>query len=166
MFVTAKKEQFSLAFIHAVVTVAGFKCKYAFVDDDSVDIDVAASRGQLSGRFGAPQIGIQAKCTEKDDGSGDRIRYKLKAKNYDDLREAHLHIPRILVLVCVPSDTTWLLESEESLVLKRAAYWVSLRGAEPIGEQESKTVYIPRVNRFTVDALASMMKTVASEGQL
>jgi hypothetical protein len=82
-------------------------------------------------------------------------------KNYNDLR-APCHVPRLLVVVCVPADVdAWLTATPEALVLRRCAYWRSLRGLPPADTETRKTVHIPRSQRFEPRALAALMATIA-----
>lgn len=164
MYITNQKEQFSIAYVHAVASRAGFKLVRCDVDDDSIDVQIAADR-----KFGtirrAPQIALQAKCTETDNGKGAHIAYSLKLKNYDDLRDENVHIPRILVVVCVPRDlATWLDQSSEQMIMRNCGYWSSLRGY-PESTNDSKVVHVPRGQMFTVRALTEMLTRVG-EGAL
>jgi len=66
------------------------------------------------------------------------------------------------VIVVVPDNINdWLYQSEEELCLKRCGYWISLAGEASTENQETVTVSIPRVNRFTVNALTSLMECIA-----
>jgi hypothetical protein len=92
------------------------------------------------------------------DGS---IRFPLPAKNYGDLIPQNLSVPRILVVVIVPTLVSdWFTLSDESLILRNCAYWVSLRGLEPSENEVSVTVDVPLVQRFDVTALGAMMERV------
>ncbi|MBL8252698.1 MAG: DUF4365 domain-containing protein, partial [Candidatus Competibacter sp.] len=51
----------------------------------------------------------------------------------------------------------WLHHAEDALTLRRCAYWVSLRGAEPSDNQTAQTVYLPRTQRFDPDGLQILM---------
>ena len=76
---------------------------------------------------------------------------------YDELRSTHTGAPQLLVVLFLPADAeTWLVQTEECLVARRCAYWLSLRGA-PEADQGSKTVYIPRANQLSVPALRALM---------
>ncbi|MFM6039134.1 MAG: DUF4365 domain-containing protein [Sphaerospermopsis kisseleviana] len=57
-------------------------------------------------------------------------------------------------------------DSETELCLRRCAYWVSLRGQPQTQNTETVTVYIPRKNVFTVDALKNLMQTIQTGGTL
>jgi hypothetical protein len=160
MHITMQKAEFSKAFVHAVATVAGYKVERCEVDDDCVDLTLAGNRQQGTTRR-APRLDIQLKCTETDDGTGDALSFPLKMKNYDDLRAIDVHVPRILVVLCVPRQgTDWLHETPEQTAMRRVAYWVSIRGAEEVDNDARRTVSVPRGNRFTVCALQEIMNLV------
>ena len=75
-------EEFSLAYVHAVAAAAGFGLEHRRIDVDSVDVSIQDYGSVRS------QIDIQSKCTALDEfGSGETIPFRLKAKNYDDLRQ-------------------------------------------------------------------------------
>lgn len=164
MHPTQQKEQFSLAFIRAVTSVAGFAMSRPEVDDDSCDLTIRGTRrdGPLQQ---SPVLEVQVKCTQTDRGRSDAVSYPLKRKNYDDLRAAHPHVPSILVVVCVPAEThAWLQESAEAIALRGRAYWLSLRGAPPAETDRTRAVHLPRAQRFTVEALRAMMKRIGQGG--
>jgi hypothetical protein len=48
--------------------------------------------------------------------------------------------------------------STDELILKRAAYWVSLLGMPESANEYSVTVEIPAENRFDVDCLKTLME--------
>lgn len=86
-----------------------------------------------------------------------KYSYSLKAKNYNELRSTHTGASQLLIVLFLPSDVeSWLVHSEECLVARRCAYWLSLRGAPEI-DQDSRTVYIPRANQLSVLALRALM---------
>ena len=98
-----QKEQYSIAFAHAVVAAAGYAFEVTTVDDDSVDFSIRSRQGSCA--WARPRLDIQAKCTATADyaPSGD-LRYELPLKNYDDLRPltSDIRIPRLLLVVVVP----------------------------------------------------------------
>jgi hypothetical protein len=72
-----------------------------------------------------------------------------------------LHVPHILVVLCVPTDLDqWLHETAEQTALRRVAYWRSLRGEPMVPNDTTKTVHLPRVQRFTVAALKAIMTRI------
>lgn len=108
---------------------------------------------------------MQLKCTEAMSNRNGYFSFPLPIKNYNDLRGDDLHVPRILVVVFVPDTLeSWLEQSEEQLLMKHCAYWVSLRDAPGTTNKTSVTVHLPRVQQFTVESLRSMMRIIGNRG--
>jgi hypothetical protein len=56
-------------------------------------------------------------------------------------------------------ETSWLNVSVSKLVMKRCAYWTSLRGKPELPDgQGSVTIEIPLANRFDVAGLRKLME--------
>jgi hypothetical protein len=157
-----QKEQFSNAFLHAIAAVSECSISKPSVDDDSVDWTVSKVMPRR------PKIDLQLKCTTPIHGvDGETISYSLKKKNYDDLRLMEVLCPRILVVVFAPPDIVdWLDCTNESLTLRKCAYWLSLSGYAESDNETSVTVHLPTSQRFNVDALNNMMNTISNGGQL
>jgi hypothetical protein len=159
-----QQEQFGIAYMHAVIAVAGFKIGWCAPDDDSVDFKIVADRKTGTVRK-APQVDVQAKTTASDDGKGPIVAFDLPIKNYNDLRDPDVHVPRILVVLCVPEKVEdWAYHSPERLVLQRCAYWISLRGQPETTNTKTLTVTVSRLQCFNVDAITGMMGRVGSGG--
>lgn len=92
------------------------------------------------------------------------IRYPLEIKNYNELRNNNPDDdPLLLVVVLVPNKVEdWLQQSETELCLKRCAYWVSLRNQPLTKNQNTITVYLPRKNIFSAEALKTLMQRIAA----
>lgn len=152
-------EQFSIAYICAIVAVAGFNVGSWRVDEDSVDCSIAA--GGTPGLPSRPQVDLQLKCTGTDIRGETELRYPLKRKNYDELRVTRLIVPRILVVVVVPPNTEdWLTQTEHELALRHCAYWLSLRGYPETTNAQSVTITVPRTQTFTPEGLVAMMTRI------
>ena len=156
-----QKQQFSIAYVRAVATIAGCNAGSYAVDEDSVDMSLRATG--VPGRVRrSPQVDVQLKCTAQHVFQGESISFSLKRKNYDDLLGMHYHIPKILILVVVPKNfLRWHAQSEESLVLRRCGYWCSLRGLESTNNRYTVTLKIPRNQIFSAEALRDMMQNIA-----
>ena len=123
------------------------------------------ARGE-GGTFASPRLDLQLKCTERLEPSVDPIPFELKLKNYDDLRTAKVMVPRILVVVAVPPSVEhWTEQTEERLVLRKCAYWLSLRGQPPAEASTKKTIYEPRSHQLSRTALREIMDR-AGRGEL
>lgn len=146
-----QKEHLSIAYVVAVATMAGYAIGRLDIDRSSIDIEIKAGGGMR------PAIDVQLKATSTLSWRESISPFSLSRKNYDDLR-AQRQTPAILVVLELPSDhRTWLHQTNESLTLKRCAFWHSLAGAPAIDSQ-TKTVHINSDNVFSVDALRSMME--------
>ncbi|WP_287127409.1 DUF4365 domain-containing protein [Candidatus Cyanaurora vandensis] len=152
------KEEFSLAYVHAVVAVAGYVFQAAprQVDMDGVDVLVKETSGRRS------SLDIQIKCTADNSILNiDKLSYPVKISTYKRL-SADCITPVILVVVLVPKTIDkWILFSEEELSLKGCGYWLSLSGYPSNYNRESVTISIPRSNIFNVDNLCSIIEKVS-----
>lgn len=164
MHESMQKEQFSRAYVQAVAAVAGFSWAAPSVDDDSIDMYLARRNG--GGAIRSPRLDLQLKCHAAPPPTDDPIRFPLSRKNYDDLRNPHVMIPRIIILVLVPAKPeNWLRQTEKEMTLRRCGYWASIRGGSEVKNEVSVTVDFPRNQRFTPESLSAMMGRIA-EGDL
>lgn len=161
MHASAQKEQFSLAYVHAVASVAGFNLGQFHIDDDSVDV-VLKAPGEIAG-IRHLHLSVQLKCTQNLTGNDDHWSFQLKRKNYEDLRRVNVHVPAILVVLHVPvAITEWLVPGDDDMTLSRRAYWLSLTGRPELPpDQQSVVVHVPRQNVFDVAGLYSIAERLA-----
>jgi hypothetical protein len=165
MHINNRKEQFSIAYVRAIASVAGFAVYQPEVDDDSVDLGLAA-RGAM-GTVRSPRLDMQIKCTSREILGADSLAFPLSIKNYDDLRHQDLMVPRVLIVVLVPDNIDdWVAHSEEQLLLRHCAYWMSLRGMQETNNELNVTVHLPRNNQFNVIALRDIMDRVGRREHL
>lgn len=159
MTLDMQKEQFSRAYVQAVAACAGFAWSVPSVDDDSIDMSLHQTGG--GGSIRSPRLDLQLKCMAGPVPAEDTFSYPLKLKNYNDLRDVAVLVPRILVVVIVPDLVTeWLGHSEDELALRRCGYWMSLRAMPESDNDTSQTVRIPRAQVFSVDALRDIMNRI------
>ena len=147
-------EQFSLAYIRAVVASAGYQMVRPEPDTDSLD-------GILMSDFGSrPRIEFQAKATARDIVRSGNLHFPLRIKNYNELRNS-TRIPRILIVVLMPWDPNqWVNQTEEELCLRRCGYWVSLEGRSTVTNTTNITVRLPLSNVFNGAQLHALMNKV------
>ncbi|TVS21028.1 MAG: DUF4365 domain-containing protein [Planctomycetaceae bacterium] len=155
------ESELSYAYLHAIASRGGIICECTGRHSDEAGVDaVLRVKGRLSQDSKLTQfsVDVQLKATKQMPvEQNGRYSYSLKAKNYNELRSAHTGAPQLLIVLFLPADSeSWLVHSEECLVTRRCAYWLSLRGAPEI-DQDSRTVYIPRVNELSVPALRALM---------
>lgn len=160
MHITARKERFNRAYVGALAAQAGINSATPEVDNDSIDIMLVGK--DFAGLIREPQISFQLKCTHKNLRVGDNIRFPLGRKNYDDLRDLRVGVPRYLAILEVPENCDdWSHHIDEGMLLRSRCFWVSLKGLPDV-EQDSITVSVPLAQRLTSSALAELL-SLASE---
>lgn len=167
MTVNEQKQQLSIAYVYAVAARAGYACQVIHVDNDSIDVQLAA-KGTVHRQavLRSPKIDVQLKATSQPVLKERHLTFPLPIKNYNDLREPVL-VPRILVVLLLPEDDSlWLVQSEDAMITKHCAYWMALLGRSETKNQSSVTVQLPRDQRFTVFGLRSLMEKVARKEEL
>lgn len=159
--------ELSYAFLHAVASQSQAACEVATRLSDNRGIDAKLTSW---GPFGVGakkevDLKVQLKATiAKPADLGTHFSYSLqKVAQYDDLRaEGAYAVPRILVVLFLPREKqSWLDVTEDSLALKRSAYWVSLVGASAV-TTASATIHIPKENLLTPTALRGLFVDLAN----
>ena len=156
------ESELSYAYLHAVASHAGMACRVGSRHEDNNGIDAtltAWSPFVNGGYLTEVDIKVQLKATiavPADDGSN--LSYFLDGVNrYNDLRTETVDVARILVVLFLPADAqNWLNHSADQLVLRRCAYWQSLRGAPATTNGTGATVKLPKVQMFTPQALGEL----------
>jgi hypothetical protein len=158
-----QKQEFSKAYVKAVAAAAGYATYEPTVDDDSVDLGLAARGG--NGTVRSPRLDLQLKCTARDIVRDTTVNFPLLIKNYDELRPEDFMVPRVLVVVVVPDNLPdWIHHSEQELLLRHCGYWYSLRGMQPTENVGNVTVNIPRIQLLDVAGLSDIMHRITSGG--
>jgi hypothetical protein len=153
-----RQEIMSRAYVQAIAGCCGLMSS---LRDFDYGIDVTLHdirrRGHRHMESGF-KLDIQAKSTTTRNLTATDVVYDLQVKNYDDLRDPQVGCPRILVLLVLPEDEPqWMEQTEDQLLLRHAAYWLSLKGQGPTGNRKTVRVLLPRANLFSVQALESLM---------
>lgn len=160
------ESELSYAYLHAVASHAGFVCEVSgrLSDKQGIDARLGVYEVFPNGILTDFSIQVQLKATVKTPAiSTDGISFgKLSIDQYDDLRSTSLESQRILVVLFLPeAPEEWLRCTEQELILKRCAYWVSLRGAPPSTNPVSQTVYLPVGNILSAGALRDIASRVS-----
>jgi hypothetical protein len=162
MHETRRKEQFSLAFVIAVATIAGFAVEAVRIDDDSVDFWLVSRRKHYL--IQSPRIEVQVKCTAAHAVANGELHFPLPLKNYNELRAVDTHLPRLLFVVTVPKDLNdYIAVLPDGLFLRAKCYWVSLRGMTETSNSETVTVSIPAAQCVTPESLQILMDLVGQK---
>lgn len=163
-----QREELSKAYVAAVAARCGFKLGTWSRDDDCLDVTIGAAGVLGGGTLAGPKLDLQLKAS--NDPSHDHpehVSWSLSRAHYDILR-GNAFVSRILVVLVLPAESAeWVHHSADSLILRRCAYWESLRGRGPIeGTQDSTSIRIPKSNVFSPSALERLMEKVSREETL
>ena len=149
-----RQEQFSIAWLYAIASVAGYSIEHVKWDNDSVDAQIH-QKGEGEDFPIIDQISVQLKCTYTASPKGGQITYLISRKNYDDLKGKR-QTPRILILLQVPKGLeNWLKHQDESILLKNCADWTSLSGCSKTNNSSKVPVSIPVTQKLTVNSLSN-----------
>lgn len=163
--------ELSYAYLHAIASRARVACQYCSRTFDSagVDAELLATRDFGPGALTDVAAHVQMKATVAHPAERKgRLSYFLAGiDSYNKLRAETIAIPRLLVVLFLPqSAEEWLTHTEDELVLKRCAYWVSLKGAPETANVTGQTVYLPRGQRFSPEELLALMERIARREEL
>ena len=158
--------ELSYAYLHAVASRAGFECVVAGRHSDQAGIDAVL---RVRERFGPESlltnftIEVQLKATSREPIlKAGRYSVALQVDHYGKLRDASRASPLLLVVLFLPaSPEQWLVHSEEHLLTRRCAYWVSLREAPPSESSVKQTVYIPKINCLSAEGLRALADRIS-----
>ena len=152
MDLNQQKEQFSLAYIHAVAACAGYQFELPSAQRDGIDGHISSDSGL------SPIVQFQAKSSARDLLREDGVHYPLPVTNFQTLRKETKN-RRILIVVMLPDDPTeWTLRDQEQLCLRASGYWKDLGHERATQNTETVTVLVPSENVFDVTQLQEMMR--------
>lgn len=156
-----RQEAMSRAYVLAIAGCCGLSCSFR---DFDYGIDLTLREIRRRGRRyyeSGFKLDIQAKSATTADLNATDILSDMSIANYEDLRDVEVGCPRILVVLVLPADESlWVNQTEESLMLRHAAYRVSLRGRTAVTNRKSIRVPVPRANLFSVGALQLLLEKV------
>lgn len=157
---TTRQEQFSIAYLRAIASVAGYSIEEMHVDMDSLDASIM-QRGNEQGFPLIESLRVQLKCTYSHSPKNGHLAFPLSKKNYDDLRRECLN-PRILVVVHVPKNLDdWIDHQNQQMLLRHEAYWKNLHGMPATSNKDSITVKLDTKQKLTVGELQRLMNILA-----
>jgi Domain of unknown function (DUF4365) len=158
------ESELSYAYLHAISARCGFECQSAGRPSDNAGIDARViSEGvklDESSNITSINLHVQLKATFQEPIEIDgKYSYSLTVPRYDKLRVTNIGTTRkIMAILYLPKNhEDWLSHTEESLVSKRCAYWVSLYGAPEVVGQKTTTIYIPRTQILSPVSLRDLM---------
>lgn len=160
------ESELSYAYLHAVASRAGFECAVTGRHSDGAGVDAVLrvkERLAPDSRLTHFTIDIQLKATIAEPSlRKGKYPHPLEVDLYDKLRDEGCGNPLILAVLFLPGNPEeWLVHSEDLLITRRCAYWVSLRGALPSASSATQTVYIPKENCLSVEGLRALATRIS-----
>ena len=146
-----RMEALSRAYVAAIAAQAGYVTDIGNLDRDSIDLTIRAGDAMR------PAIGVQLKATTRIPAKAMSFNFPLSIKNYDDLR-IETQTPRVLVVLALPpKEASWLNHNVQRLILRRCAFWKSLRGMPPTDNTDTVSVGLSLAQALTVECLHDLM---------
>lgn len=155
------KEQYSIAFVHALATRARCKIQNLDVDDEHVDLTIRQKADHL--HFSRVAVDVQMKCTSQDVIRQDGLHFSMLRDHYDGLRARGI-LKKILVVLAVDEEfDDWMAIKPDELLMRGSAYWMGMDGLPPI-TTSSTTLILPDKNRFNAEQLLDMLARIGNGG--
>ena len=166
MDLSAIKEELSIAYISSICAIVGIDYERTIHDNDSTDALIKCLITLENGTDCLAMMRIQLKSTSSTSQyteTADCIRYKLKAKNYNDLC-GRATTPFVLMLLILPEEESeWLKWTSEELILRGRMYWQRFAECAATKNTDRITVEIPKSNVVNTETIMGMMKKIATE---
>lgn len=162
MYITHRKELFSIAYIKAIGSQLGYNPGEFKIDNDSVDI-LFSTKGYKGTKLRNPQLNFQLKCTQSSFSKNGILHFSLPKNNYDDLRADNNANPSYLIVLVVPGDDTqWIDYRTAEIALKYRSYWLSLKNYPPSNNKNKVKVKIPINNLFNDKVFKNLMDAASN----
>lgn len=162
-----RQEGLSRAYVLGVAAQAGV---VASKPDPDLGIDLSLRSVRQDGNVyqdAGVLLDLQLRSTTRAAEGPTQVAYDIDVRTYNFLRAAPPMCPRLLVVLVLPEDEAeWLSQSVEELILRRCAYWHSLRGAAATTATSSVRLFIPREQVFSVEALQGFLRRLTEGGVL
>lgn len=164
------ESELSVAYLQAIAARNRFSCAISPRTMDNNGID-ATLHGvdNFGGVLTEITLHVQLKATVKQPAIQDgKFSFCLDSiELYNKLRSTTVSVPKILVVLFLPSDQPeWLKHSPEELCIRKCAYWVSLKGAPESTNKTGITVYIPERQALSPEELKRIFVLLSHEEEL
>jgi hypothetical protein len=162
---SARLEQFSLAFVRMVAAAAGCSIKSHETDYDGVDITIVSSTEYET--WYCPEIELQVKCTAQHRLlRTDSLSWPMSRDRFLKLTNPKRFAPAFLAVLLVPADDEPLLDlNHDGFTSASRMYWQAASELGAIADgNASKTVNLPTSNLFDVEALQGIMQRIGEGG--
>jgi hypothetical protein len=161
------ESEISYAYLHAVASHAAAGCQVATraFDGNGIDAHITAWGPFPDGGYiEEVDLHIQLKATTIEPViKNGQITYFIKGiDRYNDLRKETVSIHSILIVMFLPELLNdWLAIDPNNLLMRKCAYWVSLRGAPESNNETGQTISIPQNQIFDTNNLQNIFATLS-----
>ncbi len=162
------QENYSIAFMSVLASVAGFELQVGTRSLDNSGVDATIRACSISPETERePALDVQIKgCRQHDLLRENHLAYQLKVPDYRRLIKQY-YLPRCLAVVIVPRVLTEYIREmanlneipETHVLMRGTAYWACYTGHrdETVPGQDKVTVHLPRTQVLTVESLTEIM---------
>lgn len=106
-------------------------------------------------------IDVQIKATTNIKSKNGKLIYDLEVKNYRDLIKTDVGTPRILIVYSMPKEKEeWVAVTTEQTILKKCAWWCSLKGNPKTNNKKKIRIEIPDNQLLTSSELLRLIEQV------
>ncbi len=161
-----RQEALCRAYVQAVAALAGVATSVPTPDygvDQSLRAIVQRGSRRLDGRL---HVDLQLRSTTQASVADGEVSYDLDVSTYESLREPSLGGCLLVVLVLPNDEAEWVSQTVDELVVRRCAYWYSLRGAAPTKATSSVRVGIPQSQMFSAEAVRAIFDRLRQGDEL
>jgi hypothetical protein len=156
-----QQEALCRAYVQAVAALAGVATSTP-TPDYGIDLSLRRiEQHENQRRDEGVQLDLQLRSSTRAEVTDTEIKHDLDVRTYDLLRTTP-PVPRVLVLLVLPTEEQeWLSQSTEELIVRRCAYWLSLRRSDPTDSSSTIRVALPRSQVFSVEAVQDLLERIA-----
>lgn len=148
-----RRSRYGVAYVHAVCSQAGAAWSETSPDEDREAIDGSISLGPGS-------VNVQIKCTSTSELNAESTTISLKQSWVEGWKQ-QLLAPTFIVVVRVPKGIPdWIAHLDDGTMHRTAAHWARFDPA-----RHTKSISVPRSQRFTIEALHQWRRELADRFQ-
>jgi len=164
MDINAQKEEFSYGYLQLLGAKAGLEVTKSGRQTDNQKIDLhIIHAGKISNIY-TPRFDAQVKCTHQENIDDEYFKYDLDIETYDRLRNIYHDVPIFLIVLLVPEDiNNWVQITQEQSIVKKCAYYISLKGLPESDNTTSVRIKIPIGNLVTPFSLNDIITDIAQQ---
>lgn len=162
MDLNSKKEEFSYGYLQLLCAINGLALEKTGRAIDNKGIDVMIIGTEKIKEINALRIDAQVKCTSQNIEKEDVIKFRLKVKAYNQLRDENNYSTTILIVVVVPqNEEDWLTVENNEMIFRKCGYWICLKGYPEVKDKSTITIDIPKENIITNKTLLNLVEQEA-----